>query len=137
MATATKKSSAPADADLPDVPADFVPASERPGAAPAARAAVPGCGTPNCSGTKAYAPGALTVTANVATGRTRVLTAAAPAGKCLPKNIVWDFGDGDRVVGPSPMTHTFAGTGTSFSVVAKPQTSTGTKASAPLAVTIT
>jgi hypothetical protein len=77
------------------------------------------------------------VTADTANGRTRVLTAAAAAGGCLPKNIVWDFGDGTRAVGPSPMTHTFAGTGTSFSVVAKPQTSAKSKASAPLAVTIT
>lgn len=126
MATAT------AEKKSPPAPAPAAP----PAAAPAPPV-VPGCGTPNCAGTKAYAPGALTVTADVATGRTRVLTAAAPAGKCLPKNIVWDFGDGDRMVGPSPQTHTFKGTGTAFNVVAKPQTAIGVKASAPLAVTIT
>lgn len=111
------------------------PPAPAPAPAPAP-SAVPGCGTPACTGAKKYDPAALTVTANTATGRTRVLTAAV-AGGCLPKNLVWDFGDGTRAVGPSPMSHTFAGTGTSFNVVAKPQTSTRSKASAPLAVTIT
>jgi hypothetical protein len=129
MATATAKKS----------PAEASPAPPAPAApAPAAKAPVPGnCGTPNCTGAGAYAPDALTVTANTATGRTRTLTAAVPAGKCLPKNVTWDFGDGTRAVGGPVITHTFAGTGTTFDVVAKPQTSTRSKASAPLTVTIT
>lgn len=124
MATATKKSSEPVDSGLP-----------APAPAPAAPP-VQGCGTPNCTGAKGHAPAALTVTANVATGRTRAFTAVSPGG-CLPKNLAWDFGDGTRAVGPSPMSHTFAGTGTSFNVVVAPQNSTRSKASAPLAVTIT
>jgi hypothetical protein len=126
MATAT------AEKKSPPAPAPAAP----PAAAPVAPA-VQGCGTPNCTGAKKYDPVALTVTANTATGRTRALTASVPAGACPPKNVVWDFGDGTRAVGGLVIQHTFAGTGTSFDVVAKPQTSTRSKASAPLTVTIT
>jgi hypothetical protein len=131
MATATAKKPTDQSAE-PDAPVDDTLIIPDPAPAP-----LPGCGDPKCTGTSAYAPVALTVTANVATGRTRTLTAAAGSGACLPRNLVWDFGDGSApVVGSSPQTHQFPATGTPFTVTVTPQTSTKVKAGT-VAVAIT
>jgi hypothetical protein len=126
MATATAKKPTAVKDEAPVDP-DFVPASERPGASRESRAIQQGCGGSPCTGSKTYNPQPLSVGAPTVSGRKVTLTATAPGG-CLPRNIVWDFGDGSSMVGGATVEHTYAAAGT-YSVIARPQTSTRTKVS--------
>lgn len=125
MATATAKKPT-AVKDEPDVPADFVPASERPGAQRQSRAVQQGCGGSPCTGSKTYNPQPVLVAKGTTTGRKVAFTAAG-----CGRTYLWDFGDGTTMVGGKAVEHTYAAPGT-YSVTARPRTSTRNKVSAPV-----
>lgn len=125
MATATAKKPTAVKDEAPVDP-DFVPASERPGAAPSTRAVQQGCGGSPCTGSKTYDPQPVQVAKGTATGRTVPFTATG-----CGRTYEWNFGDGTVMIGGKSVTHTYAAAGT-YSVTARPRTSTRNKVSAPV-----
>lgn len=125
MATATAKKTTAVKDEAPVDP-DFVPASERPGASRESRAIQQGCGGSPCTGSKTYNPTAAVVTKGTTTGR-KVAFSVAGCGRTYE----WDFGDGTTMIGGKAVEHTYAAAGT-YSVTAKPRTSTRNKVSAPV-----
>lgn len=125
MATATAKKPSAVKDEAPVDP-DFVPASERPGASRESRAIQQGCGGSPCTGSKTYNPAPVVVTKGTTTGR-KVAFAAAGCGRTYE----WNFGDGTVMIGGKNVEHTYAAAGT-YSVTARPRTSTRNKVSAPV-----